>query len=218
MKKSNTPAKWSKKAVWFNLLAMLIVITGLFIGLWFSLDNYTMHNIEVTVPNVKGMNLYQAKKTIEQQGLSAVVADSGYNKTFPAGTVLEQVPANDRKVKPGREIYLTINTTRTPTLQLPDIADNSSLREAQARLKALGLKLSPSEYVDGEKDWVYGVKYKGKNVFGGDRIPLGAELTLQIGSGHFDDSTEAYTDSTEMGSDSEDFFDEDDSFGFDDLF
>ena len=164
MKKKKIPTKWSGRAVWINLFAMLLVVIGVFIGLWFSLDNYTMHNIEVTVPNVKGMKLYQAKKAIEQQGLFAVVADSGYNKTFPAGTVLEQIPANDKKVKPGREIYLTINTTRTPTLQLPDIPDNSSLREAQARLKAMGIKLSPCEYVDGEKDWVYGVKYRGKNI------------------------------------------------------
>lgn len=218
MKKKKTPAKWSGRAVWINLFAMLLVVIGVFIGLWFSLDSYTMHNIEVTVPNVKGMKLYQAKKAIEQQGLSAVVADSGYNKTFPAGTVLEQIPANDKKVKPGREIYLTINTTRTPTLQLPDIPDNSSLREAQARLKAMGIKLTPCEYVDGEKDWVYGVKYRGKNIFGGDRIPIGAELTLQIGSGQFTDSPEIHADTTNIENEVDSDIYEDESFGFDDLF
>ena len=218
MKKKKIPAKWSGRAVWINLFAMLLVVIGFFIGLWFSLDNYTMHNIEVTVPNVKGMKLYQAKKAIEQQGLFAVVADSGYNKTFPAGTVLEQIPANDKKVKPGREIYLTINTTRTPTLQLPDIPDNSSLREAQARLKAMGIKLSPCEYVDGEKDWVYGVKYRGKNIFGGDRIPIGAELTLQIGSGQFSDSPEIETDTTNIENEVDSDLYEEESFGFDDLF
>ena len=218
MKKKKIPAKWSGRAVWINLFAMLLVVIGVFIGLWFSLDNYTMHNIEVTVPNVKGMKLYQAKKAIEQQGLFAVVADAGYNKTFPAGTVLEQIPANDKKVKPGREIYLTINTTRTPTLQLPDIPDNSSLREAQARLKAMGIKLSPCEYVDGEKDWVYGVKYRGKNIFGGDRIPIGAELTLQIGSGQFSDSPEIETDTTNIENEVDSDLYEEESFGFDDLF
>ena len=218
MKKKKIPAKWSGRAVWINLFAMLLVVIGVFIGLWFSLDNYTMHNIEVTVPNVKGMKLYQAKKAIEQQGLFAVVADSGYNKTFPAGTVLEQIPANDKKVKPGREIYLTINTTRTPTLQLPDIPDNSSLREAQARLKAMGIKLSPCEYVDGEKVWVYGVKYRGKNIFGGDRIPIGAELTLQIGSGQFSDSPEIETDTTNIENEVDSDLYEEESFGFDDLF
>lgn len=218
MKKKKIPAKWSGRAVWINLFAMLLVVIGVFIGLWFSLDNYTMHNIEVTVPNVKGMKLYQAKKAIEQQGLFAVVADSGYNKTFPAGTVLEQIPANDKKVKPGREIYLTINTTRTPTLQLPDIPDNSSLREAQARLKAMGIKLSPCEYVDGEKDWVYGVKYRGKNIFGGDRIPIGSELTLQIGSGQFSDSPEIETDTTNIENEVDSDLYEEESFGFDDLF
>ena len=63
------------------------------------------------------MRVYDARQTLERQGLVAVVTDSGYNKTLPSGTVLEQTPANNSQVKPGREIYLTINTTRTPTLR-----------------------------------------------------------------------------------------------------
>lgn len=197
MKKESFFSKLKSKIIWINLLAMFLVIVGIIIGSWIGLEKYTLHNIEVKVPNVKGVRLYQAKKMLEEQGLRPVVADSGYNKTFPAGTVLEQTPANDRQVKPGREIYLTINTTRTPTLQLPDIADNSSLREAKARLTAAGIKISPCEYVDGEKDWVYGVKYRGKNIFGGDRIPIGAEVTLQVGSGDFGEDIELTNDSVE---------------------
>ena len=193
-------AKLTSKIIWVNLLLMCVVVLAMAIGVWIWLGRYTMHGQEATVPNVRGMSVYEAKRLIEREGLVPLVADSGYNKAMPSGTVLEQTPAKGSKVKPGREILLTINTTRIPTIQLPDIADNSSLREAQARLAALGIRLSPCEYVDGEKDWVYGVKYRGRNVFGGDRIPIDSELTLQVGSGSFDDDEELEADSMMAGS------------------
>lgn len=187
--------KLGSKIIWINLLAMFIVIIAIAIGVWIGLDRYTMHGVEVKVPNVKGLSITQARSNLEQEGLVAIVTDSGYNKALPSGTVLEQTPMNGGMVKPGREIYLTINTTRTPTIALPDIADNSSMREAEARLLAMGLKLSPPELVEGEKDWVYGVKYRGRNVFTGDRIPIEAELTLQVGSGDYEDELETEGDS-----------------------
>ena len=38
------------------------------------------------------------------------------------------------------------------------------MRQAQARLLAAGFKLSENEHIAGEKDWVYGVKYKGRTL------------------------------------------------------
>ena len=92
---------------------------------------------------------------------------------------------------------------------MPDIADNSSLREAEARLTAMGFKLSPCEYVDGERDWVYGVKYRGKNIFGGDRIPIDAELTLQVGSGSFGDDSLYVSGDDSIPVTEEELYDED---------
>ena len=187
--------KLTSKIIWVNLLAMFLVIIVIITGSWIVLNRYTLHGVEITVPNVKGIRVDDARKILESQGLQAVVTDSGYNKALPSGTVLE--------------IYLTINTTRTPTLQMPDIADNSSLREAEARLTAMGLKLTPCEYVDGEKDWVYGVKYKGRNVFYGDRIPIDAELTLQVGSGTFSDEFDLMSDSVSTQTTDEGLYTED---------
>ena len=66
-------------------------------------------------------------------------------------------------------------------MALPDIADNSSLREAQAKLTAMGFKLGPVEYVSGDLDWVYGVKSQGRNVYAGERVPIDVPLVLQVG-------------------------------------
>lgn len=85
------------------------------------------------------------------QGLTCIVSDSSYVKNLPAGCILEHNPAAGQKVKEGRTIYLTINTLSTPLLVVPDVADNSSMRQAQARLLAAGFKLSENEHIAGEK-------------------------------------------------------------------
>ena len=127
--------------VWGNLLAMVAVIVLLFIGVWKGLELYTRHGEGVPVPNVSGMMESDARYTLGRIGLVAVVVDSAYNKTQPAGCILEQTPGEGSRVKEGREIYLTVNSENTPTMPIPDIADNSSLREAEAKLKAMGFKL-----------------------------------------------------------------------------
>ena len=47
-------------------------------------------------------------------------------------------------------------------MSVPDIMDNSSLRQAEAKLRALGFRVTEPEYISGEKDWVYSVTYKGR--------------------------------------------------------
>ena len=116
-------------------------------------------------------------------GLVCVVSDSTYVKNKPAGIILELNPGVGQKVKEGRIIYLTINTLNIPLRVVPNVADNSSLRQAQAKVLASGFKLNEPEMMSGEKDWVYGVKYKGRLLSAGEEIPLGASLTLMVGNG-----------------------------------
>lgn len=167
--------------VWGNMLAMLLVVVLAIVGAWYFLSAYTHHGESIGVPNVVGHQESDARYLLESRGLRAIVVDSAYNKQKPAGCILEQTPSAGRKVKSGREIYLTINTERQPTMPLPDIADNSSLREAQAKLTAMGFKMGPVEYVAGDRDWVYGVKSRGRNVYAGERIPVDVPLVLQVG-------------------------------------
>ena len=87
------------------------------------------------------------------------------------------------KVKRGRIVYLTINTDKEPMITIPDIVDNSSYRQAEAKLKALGFKLTAPEMIAGERDWVYGLKFKNRNISAGERIPSESTLTLQVGNG-----------------------------------
>lgn len=170
----------------WNLMAMLVVIIVAAIGIWYWMGFYTRHGEKIDVPNVKGMVISDAEYALTRAKLQAVVADSGYDRKLPAGTVLEQLPAGGKQVKSGREIYLTINSRTTPTLQMPDIADNSSLREAEAKLRSMGFKLGPIEYAYGDKDWVLDVKCRGRHVSVGERISIDDPVTLVVGNNDVD--------------------------------
>ena len=171
------------KYLWANLIAMVVVVCVLIFGVLKGLDIYTRHGEAVVVPDVKGMGVAEAEKLFRNNGLTCIVADSSYVKTLPAGSILEYNPVAGQKVKEGRTIYLTINALNIPLMTVPDVADNSSLRQAEARLLASGFKLAQIQYVAGEKDWVYGVKYKGRQLAIGDKVPNGSTLTLMVGNG-----------------------------------
>ena len=169
------------RAFWLNLIAMPIVVIGIIFGVLHWLDDYTHHGQSIIVPNVKGLPLKQAEAEFGKKNLRTVVVDSNFVKGKPAGAVLDQKPASGAKVKTGRTVYLTINTAEMPKVAIPDIIDNSSYRQAEARLRALGFKLTAPEIISGEKDWVYAVKYLEKELTNGEKIPRESVLTLIIG-------------------------------------
>lgn len=171
------------KFFWFNLIAMVGVVVIALFGVLKGLDVYTRHGEAVVVPNVKGMRVTEAGKLFRNHKLNYIVSDSTYVKEQPAGCILDYHPTSGQRVKEGRTIYLTINTQNIPLQAVPDIADNSSMRQAQARLLATGFKLTEHEYIPGEKDWVYGVKYNGHTLTNGEKVPMGATLTLVVGDG-----------------------------------
>jgi beta-lactam-binding protein with PASTA domain len=132
------------------------------------------------------MSFTNARTLILEDGLNILVADSGYNKKLPANCVLAQNPGPGTLVKSGHTIYVTVNSPSSPSFAIPDLVDNSSFREAEAKLAAMGFKMLPPKLVPGEKDWVYGILSRGRRVSAGDMISIETPLTLMIGSGEYD--------------------------------
>lgn len=176
--------------MWGNLLAMAVVVVLLCIGVKYGLEFYTHHGEGIIVPKVQGMTYNKARLLLEQEGLVILVTDSGYNKTLPADCILAQTPGSGAKVKQGHIIYVTVNSPQSPSFTIPDIVDNSSVREAEAKLMAMGFKLLPPQTVPGERDWVYGIVCRGRRVSNGDRIPIDYPLTLLVGGGSISDTDE----------------------------
>ena len=173
----------TNKYFWVNIIAMIVVMVVMIFGVLKWLDIHTHHGESVVVPDVKGMTVEEATKMFRNHGLVYVISDTKYVKDKAAGIILELKPGAGEKVKEGRTVYLTVNTLDVPLRAIPDVADNSSLRQAQAKVLAAGFKLTEIQLMNGEKDWVYGIKYQGRSLNAGDKVPLGAALTLMVGNG-----------------------------------
>ncbi len=178
--------KFCSKFLIGNLLAMLLVVIAVMFGVKFGLEAYTHHGQGIPVPKIEGMRYSEARMMIEELKLNIIVSDSGYNKKLPADCILAQNPGQGTNVKEGHTVYVTVNSPSSPSFPIPDVVDNSSYREAEAKLMAIGFKLLPPQYVMGEKDWVYGILCRGRRVSSGDYVSIDSPLTLMIGNGQYD--------------------------------
>ena len=186
MKVSQFFGKFLSKYLWGNLLAMMLFVVAVCFAVKYGIDVYTHHGEKITVPNVVHKSYADAEHILESLGLEVQISDTGYVKTLPPDCILEQSVKAGSIVKSGRIVYLVINASSTPTIAIPDVIDNSSYREARAKLTAMGFRVSEPQMVPGEKDWVYGIKVRGRNVTNGQRVSVEDILTLQVGDGMID--------------------------------
>ena len=173
--------------VMLNCLGMILVVVLFFFGTLAFIDFYTLHGEEVEVPKLTGVSEQIAYSKLKALGLKAEVRDTGYVHKAAPFEVLAQSIKPGTKIKPGRTIYLTINSNGSKRIELPDLADNCSRREAEDKLKTLGFKLGATEFIIGDPDWVYEVKVNGKTVKAGTRISVDLPITLVVGKGGLED-------------------------------
>ena len=166
-----------------NILAAAgIVIVLAWIAL-FGVDYYTNHGETQVVPELRGLYLEEAQVLLAKQGLHPQVIDSVYVRDKQLGTIIDQIPGSNSSVKANRAIYIIINSRQVRQVSLPEIAD-VSYRQADAMLKAIGLSVSNIEYTPSEyKDLVSEIKYRGRSILPGTRIPEGSSVVLVVGSG-----------------------------------
>ena len=191
-----TAKKATKKNPFGNSIIkniLLIIATGiaLVIITLVLLNIYTRYNKSVDVPQVKGLQLKEAKVLLKSKGLKFAVVDSLYDKNEVPGAIIEQVPSANSRTKSGREVFLTIYSTNPPELAVPGLVDYSH-RQAEALLISMGfeqltIQEVPSEY----KGLVKAVEYRGRALQPEEKIPAGSPLTIVVGSGMLADSLRA---------------------------
>ena len=186
MSKGNNNKKKKHTLGWIllNLLIMAVLVVALIFFTFRWMQSYTRHGQYIAVPDVAGMYEEEAGQALAAAGLRYEVLDYKYDKTVVEGGVIEQNPKAGAYVKEERKVYLTLNSGKEPTRAVPDVADNSSLRAAESQLRAAGFKLGKTEYVDGDQDWVYEIRYQGKEIKAGTEIPEGSTLTIVAGNGN----------------------------------
>lgn len=177
----------SGKVFWGNIAAAILVLIGTVVGCFIALGEYTNHGEKIEVPDVTGLSPLEAEDRLVEYGLIAVVEDSAYNPKAAPGSVLKQMPSAGQQVKSGRVINLTVNLGGEPMVRFPDLVGNSSLREAEAMLKALGFTLDSVRRVDGEpRDLVVGIRQGMRDLHAGDIISRDRSLVIMAGAGETD--------------------------------
>ncbi|MFG6381450.1 MAG: PASTA domain-containing protein [Muribaculum sp.] len=167
----------------FNLLLMFIAGCGVVWITLVALDVWTGHGKYEVVPNMRGLTYNQATAALAAAGLKVELSDSIYDEHTQPGTVLDQSPRPNTKVKPNRVVYLTVNAFSPKMVSIPNLAD-MSLRQARSVLEGIGIKHIREHYVPSEyRDLVIGAKFNGISLQPGARIPASATVTIEVGGG-----------------------------------
>lgn len=165
------------------IIALCIALYWIFFG---SLSILTKHNDVRVVPDLVGLSAKEAVTLLEKEGYEIKV-DSVYDNGKKLNVVIDQQPEKGAKVKSGRIIFLTINKSKVPTVEVPNLK-GMSLRNALLVLKKSNLKMGDTTYVfDEAEGTVLEVKIKGKEVLSGTIVPEGSALDFVISKGLSDE-------------------------------
>ncbi len=172
-----------------SALANMIIVFSILLLLSVSyfyiyLPNSTNHGETVTVPDLKGMKIEELDSFLAQHKLQYELNDSAYSSDFPPLTVVRQFPKEGSSVKEERKIYISINRVSPPTVPIPDLVDRSRIN-AEVVLKSNELTrgrilFEPSPFLNLVKE----LRYQGKPIAAGVRVPKGSVIDLVIGDGN----------------------------------
>jgi beta-lactam-binding protein with PASTA domain len=165
------------------LLAGGILFTLAILYFYVYLPSVTNHNETITVPNIEGMNYDRLEEFLGERNLRWEVSDSSYSDEYPPLTVLKQFPKAGSKVKVNRKIFVSLNRVNPPTVPIPNLVDRS-VTNAEAVLRSNELKRGKIELTSGPfLNVVQAMKYEGRELKEGDRVPKGATIDLVVMDG-----------------------------------
>ena len=123
-----------------------------------------------------------------KQNLIKSAVDSIFKKEAVPGSIIDQTPKPNNKVKEGRDIYVTIYARNPQQISVPGLVDFST-RQAIALLNSIGFTQIAIEEVPAQySGLVMSVEYRGKKLMPDEQIPAGSPLKLVVSSGMVDDS------------------------------
>ena len=129
--------------------------------------------------NVTGKTLQHAMKVLDSEGYNGLVSDTLYSATYEAGTIVDQYPLPNTRVKEGRTVRLKIAHLEK-SVSIPDLIGRS-IRSAELMLTQSGLEIDTvykefnSDVPSGNVTWQYPK--------GGDMLNKGMGLHLTVSLG-----------------------------------
>ena len=164
------------------LVAVLLVICIIFI-FFSSLDWLTHHDENIKVPAVTGRTITDATQLLESQGFEVAVQDSVYVDTAAKSSIIRQSPEADAIVKKNRTVYLTINRSVAPLVDMPDLR-GFSFQSADMYLQSIGLRLGDTSYrPDIARNSVLEQRFNNQTLLPGTKISMGSAIALVLGDG-----------------------------------
>lgn len=87
---------------------------------------------EISVPELKNMNLSQAEETLKDLGLKIGTTSTDYSNTVDKDLVIRQEPASGAKVQSGTEINLVISVGKEDTTEIIKVGNYVGMSEKDA--------------------------------------------------------------------------------------
>ncbi len=165
-------------------IAVALVVLLVFLSLQW-LKSSTNHGTFVDVPDFSKMSVPDMRDAVSDAGLRYEVLDSAnYNPDYPRFSIIDQNPAAGNRVKENRKVYFTVNPSGYKTVTVPKI-EQVTKRNATSMLRAVGLDVQRTTYIDElGKDMVYYIKFRGKRIKPGDKLPKTSKIELVCGNGN----------------------------------
>lgn len=169
---------WLKQyTILYHLVVVLLVFLGVAVVSFVAMSLGTRHRARRTVPDFVGLRLNDAEYFASRRDLQIVINDSLHVSAYPGGVVLDQLPKGGVVVKPGRKIYVTINSVRQPMVAVPYVAGRS-LRQAKNMLETVGLTIDFLEYTED-----LATNYVLAEYVGGVEVSEESDMRVEKGSG-----------------------------------
>ena len=169
---------WLKQyTILYHLVVVLLVFLGVAVVSFVAMSLGTRHRARRTVPDFVGLRLNDAEYFASRRDLQIVINDSLHVSAYPGGVVLDQLPKGGVVVKPGRKIYVTINSVRQPMVAVPYVAGRS-LRQAKNMLETAGLTIDFLEYTED-----LATNYVLAEYVGGVEVLEESDMRVEKGSG-----------------------------------
>lgn len=171
-----------QKKFYINILIIIILS---FILLWLAiklLNVYTRHGKVYKMPDFSGMTIEEVKKEYGNT-YHYILIDSIYSKTERPGSIVQQDPLPDAKVKHGRNVYYIIVAKTPEKTTMPNL-NNLSLRQALVLLESNGLMIKELIYVQHfARNAIKEQRYQDKVIKPGTELIKGSKITLYVGLG-----------------------------------
>ena len=166
-----------------TLVWIVLAIAAMLIVAHYLMQLGTRHGARCAVPDFTGVAIGDAEHLAKKHDLEIIVNDSLYVPIYDGGIVLEQNPKADVAVKPGRKVYVTINSFRQKMVEVPYVAGRS-LRQAKNMLEVAGLEIDKLIYEeDIATNYVLAVEVEGRELQPESKveIEMGEGVTLRVG-------------------------------------